>query len=305
MPVFNLRFRTLSGEVYRLTVKSTDSVETVKSKLVQKILEKNPEFDPSHTTIRLLYTADDEQVELMDSKQISDYPELASLKTDIALVIDTQQVFTIHAMAPNGMVTIRVSPSDTIFEVKEKIYRKLLEDPFYKTYGSAVFNMSYKGRPMLDYKLTLLRYPMITQDSVLDLDMDDSQYYTEILYDTGKHRINTLQERVAFNYLMTGSELRSLLTSPDINQSKEYDLHIKRENGVVIEDDDYLFEYPTMDYDAPLYLVYTNNSNSNSNSNRNSNYSNWGGRRRTRRNAALGNRKQNRKHGRKSCRSRK
>ena len=300
MAVFNLRFRTLSGQTYRLTVKSTDSIQTVTSKLLQKILEKNTELDPSRTTIRLSYMNDGEMVELMNSKQISDYPDLASLKTDIVVAIDSERMFTIYAMAPNGMVTIRVSPSDTIFEVKKKLYRKFLEDSFYKTYGSAVFNMSYKGRPMLDYSLPLSRYPTITQDSVLDLDMDDTQYYTDIHIMVGKYQVDTLQEKVPFNYLMTGSELRSLLTSPEINPSKEYILRIGRENGAIIEDDAYLFQYPTMECDSNLYLSYVknnSNSNSNSNSNRNSNrnsmYSNWGGRRITKR-KSLSNRKSRR-----------
>ena len=283
--MFNLRFKTLSGQMYRLVVKSTDSIETIKAKLMPKILEKNPEFAPSRTTIRLFYVSDD-AVELMDNMTISEYPDVATLKTEIAITIETEVLFDIHAMAPAGAVNIRVKPSDTIFEVKKKINQKFLEDPFYKTYGSAMFTLKYNGRPMLDNELTLSRYPMIQKDSVLEVDMDDSQYYLNILYHTGKYVVSTLQERVPFNLLMTGSELKHVLTSSNIEQSKDYVLHIGRKDGEMIEDDAYLFEYPDMDnYEKGLYLSYVNNNNSNSNTTHNSNklynsnYSNFGGKR--------------------------
>ena len=47
MAVFNLRFRTLSGQTYRLTVKSTDSI--------MKIDKDNPQCRVQNVNHRTIY----------------------------------------------------------------------------------------------------------------------------------------------------------------------------------------------------------------------------------------------------------
>lgn len=294
MPVFNLTFRTLGGQTYRMPVKSTMSIKDVKMKVLAKLMsDKNYTENKSlieNAEIRLTYATDNNNPEeLMDNQLVSDYPAL-SKNPLIGISINTP-LFKVHVFdQENGHeMDIYIKSDDTIFDVKKKIYTKLLTVPFYKTHGSSMVSIKYNNRFLVEPSLTVSRFPAIQSTRMIEIVVDGEQFYTEVRLDVNRDRIDTLQSDIPFNYLMTGSELKSLLTSSEINGTKTFALHIQNKRGATIEDDAHLFEYPTMDYDSELYLVYDgekNDNNSNNNSNNRSNYSynsNYGGRRMTKR----------------------
>ena len=243
--------------------------------------------------IRLSYTTNNNSYEeLMDTQLVSDYPALSKSPL-IGISIDTP-LFKVHVVdTENGYeMDIYVKPDDTIFDVKKKIYMKLLDIPFYATNGSSMVSIKYKNRYLLQPSLTVSKYPAIESSRMIEIFVDEQQFYTEVRKEVSRNRVDIIQDDIPFSFLMKGSELKKLLTSSKINETKEFELHINNARGVKIEDDAYLFEYPTMEYDSYLYLVYAgekndNNSNNLNNINNNrSNYSyhsNYGGRRMTKR----------------------
>ena len=266
------------------------SIKDVKMKVLAKLMsDKNYTENKNlieNAEIRLSYAIDNNNPEeLMDTQLVSDYPAL-SKNPLIGISINTP-LFKVHVFdQENGHeMDIYIKSDDTIFDVKKKIYMKLLTIPFYKTHGSSMVSIKYNNRFLVEPSLTVSRFPAIQSTRMIEIVVDDEQFYTEVRLDVNRDRVDLLQSDIPFNYLMTGSELKSLLTSSEINRTKTFALHIANKCGATIEDDAHLFEYPTMDYDSELYLVYDGEKNNN-NSNNRSNYSynsNYGGRRMTKR----------------------
>jgi hypothetical protein len=283
MAVFNLTFRTLGGQTYRIPVKSTLTIHDVKMKVLNKLKsDKNYPQNKAlieNAEIRLSYTTNNNSYEeLMDNQLVSDYPALSENPL-IGVSIHTP-LFKVHVVdTENGYeMDIYIKPTDTIFDVKKKIYMKLLEIPFYATCGSSMVSIKYKNRYLLQPSLTVSKYPAIESSRMIEIFVDEQQFYTEVRKEVSRNRVDIIQDDIPFSFLMKGSELKKLLTSSKINETKEFELHINNARGVKIEDDAYLFEYPTFEYDSYLYLVYAsekNDNNSNNSDNVNNNRSNY------------------------------
>jgi len=279
MVVVNLRFRTLGGQTYRLPVKPTTTIHNIKMNLLDKIRKDNDypinKNILDDVTIRLTYIKnDDGEFQELQNGKVSDYPELKNSPM-IMISIDTL-LFKVHVIdVTNGYeLDIHIKPDDTIFDVKKKIYEKLLTIPDYTPHGSVLFEIRAPGGQfMLIPSLTVSQYPAIEKGRILEMVVEDEQFRIDVVQKVGKYTVHTVQDNIPFHYLMTGRELKNLVTVPD-----DFNLHIGSEHGTIIEDDVHLFEYPTMVYNTSLFLVYPNHNNS---TNSNSSNRNYGGRRRT------------------------
>jgi hypothetical protein len=299
MDIFNLTFRTLGGQTYEIPVESTSTIHDVKIEVLKKLnddenyhINKNLLEDAE---IRLSYAITNNSYdELMDTQLVSDYPALS--KNPLIVISINISVFEVNVVDQENkpIMKIYIKPKDTIFDVKKKMYMKLLSDPDYKPSGSNMITIYNSIGFPLNPSLTVAQYPSIQKTGNITINISDEQFYAEVRKVVSRNHVNALQDDIPFSFLMKGSELKdtifkkmkdikNLSASFNITKGKEFALHIEKANGEKIEDDAYLFEYPTMEYDSKLYLVYPGEKNYRSNYSYSNSNSNYGGRRSKRR----------------------